>query len=57
MARLFHPGKCVVGHVTEVRGEEVTVDLPEGTVGRATTHTAHGEYTNDWERLLTWIRK
>ena len=33
-----------MGHVTEVRGDEVTVDLPEGAVGRATTHTAHGEY-------------
>jgi len=41
---MFHPGKCVVGHVTEVRGDEVTVDLPEGAVGRATTHTAHGKY-------------
>ena len=43
MAQLFHPGKCVVGHVTEVREDEVTVDLPEGAVGRATTHTVHGE--------------
>lgn len=44
MAEMFYPGKCVVGHVTDVRGDEVTVDLPEGAVGRATTHTAHGEY-------------
>ena len=43
MAQLFHPGKCVVGHVTEVREDEVMVDLPEGAVGRATTHTVHGE--------------
>ena len=42
MARLFHPGKCVVGRVTEVKGEGVSVDLPEGIMGRATTRTAHG---------------
>jgi len=35
MARLFHPGKCVVGHVTEVKGEGVTVDLPEGIMGES----------------------
>ena len=46
MARLFHPGKCVAGHVTEVRGDEVMVDLPEGAVGRATTHTVHSEYAD-----------
>ena len=33
----------MVGHVTEVREDEVMVDLPEGAVGRTTTHTVHGE--------------
>ena len=46
---MFHPGKCVVCHVTEVSGDVVTVDLPEGAVGRATTHTAHGEYCRWFE--------
>ena len=32
--------------MTEVRGDEVTVDLPEGAVGRATTLTVHGEYAD-----------